>query len=32
MALSFTAMLTILFFFFNGPVLDLETQIVGGMP
>lgn len=32
MALSFTAMLTILFFFFHGPVLDLETQIVGGMP
>jgi multicomponent Na+:H+ antiporter subunit D len=31
-ALSFTAALTLLFFFFNGPVLDLETQIVGGMP
>lgn len=31
-ALSFTAMLTLLFFFFNGPVLDLEVQIVGGMP
>ena len=31
-ALSVTATLTLLFFFFNGPVLDLETQIVGGMP
>jgi multicomponent Na+:H+ antiporter subunit D len=31
-ALSVTAALTLMFFFFNGPVLDLETQIVGGMP
>ncbi|ALO46103.1 monovalent cation/H+ antiporter subunit D family protein [Pseudohongiella spirulinae] len=31
-ALCVTASLTLLFFFFNGPVLDLETQIVGGMP
>jgi len=31
-ALCFTASLTLLFFFFNGPVLDLETQLVGGMP
>lgn len=31
-ALSFTAMLTLLFFFFNGPVLNLEAQLVGGMP
>jgi multicomponent Na+:H+ antiporter subunit D len=31
-ALSFTAMLTLLMFFFNGPVLDLEVEIVGGMP
>lgn len=29
-ALCFTAMLTILFFFFNGPVLELESQITGG--
>lgn len=32
MALCVTASLTLLFFFFNGPVLDLETQLVGGMP
>lgn len=31
-ALAFTAALTLLFFFFNGPVLDLEMQLVGGMP
>lgn len=31
-ALCVTASLTLLFFFFNGPVLDLENQIVGGMP
>lgn len=31
-ALCVTASLTLLFFFFNGPVLDLETQLVGGMP
>ena len=32
LALCVTASLTLLFFFFNGPVLDLETQLVGGMP
>lgn len=31
-ALAFTAALTLLFFFFNGPVLDLEMQLVGGTP
>ncbi|MBC54141.1 MAG: cation:proton antiporter [Gammaproteobacteria bacterium] len=31
-ALCVTASLTLLFFFFNGPVLDLETQIFGGAP
>lgn len=31
-ALAFTAALTLLFFFFNGPVLDLEMQLVGGIP
>lgn len=31
-ALAFTASLTLLFFFLNGPVVDLEMQIVGGMP
>src|SRR5690606_10472594 len=31
-ALCFTALLTLLFFFFNGPLLDLEYAIVGGKP
>lgn len=31
-ALCVTAALTLLFFFFNAPVLDLETQIFGGAP
>jgi multicomponent Na+:H+ antiporter subunit D len=31
-ALSFTALLTLLFFFFNAPVLDLDSQIVGAKP
>jgi len=31
-ALALTAGLTLLFFFFNGPVLDLEMQLMGGMP
>jgi multicomponent Na+:H+ antiporter subunit D len=30
-ALTITAALTLLFFFFNGPVLDLERQVVAGM-
>jgi len=29
-ALLFTAALTLLFFFFNGPLLDLEYQLAGG--
>ena len=32
LALSITATLTIGFFLFNGPVLDLERQVVGGTP
>lgn len=32
LALCITASLTLLFFFFNGPVLDLENQIFGGVP
>jgi multicomponent Na+:H+ antiporter subunit D len=32
LALCVTASLTLLFFFFNCPVLDLETQLVRGMP
>ena len=31
LALSLTALLTLAFFFFNGPVLELERQIVAGM-
>jgi multicomponent Na+:H+ antiporter subunit D len=31
-ALSFTAVLTLLFFLFNGPVLELEYAIIGGKP
>jgi multicomponent Na+:H+ antiporter subunit D len=30
-ALTMTAILTIAFFFFNGPVLSLERQVVSGM-
>lgn len=30
-ALSFTAFLTLAFFFFNGPVIELEQQLVQGM-
>lgn len=30
-ALSFTALLTLAFFFFNGPVIELEQQLVQGM-
>ena len=30
-ALTITAALTLLFFFFNGPVLELERQVVAGM-
>jgi len=32
LALTITAALTILFFFFNQPVLQLEAQLVGGSP
>ena len=31
LALSFTAALTILFFLFNGPVIELERQLLGAM-
>ena len=31
LALSLTALLTLAFFFFNGPVLELERQVVAGM-
>lgn len=31
LALCLTAMLTLGFFFFNGPVIELEQQLVGGM-
>ena len=31
LALSLTALLTLAFFFFNGPVLELERQILAGM-
>ena len=31
LALAITALLTIAFFFFNGPVLELERQVVAGM-
>ncbi len=31
LALSVTALLTLAFFFFNGPVLELERQVVAGM-
>ena len=31
LALTITAALTLLFFFFNGPVLELESQLVEGM-
>jgi multicomponent Na+:H+ antiporter subunit D len=31
LALSLTALLTLGFFFFNGPVIELETQLVQGM-
>ena len=30
-ALTFTALLTLAFFFFNGPVIELEQQLVQGM-
>ena len=32
LALTLTAALTLLFFFFNGPVLELERQVVMGAP
>jgi multicomponent Na+:H+ antiporter subunit D len=31
LALALTALLTLAFFFFNGPVLELERQVVAGM-
>ncbi len=31
LALAITALLTLAFFFFNGPVLELERQVVAGM-
>jgi multicomponent Na+:H+ antiporter subunit D len=31
LALSLTALLTLAFFFFNGPVIELERQVVAGM-
>ena len=31
LALSLTAFLTLVFFFFNGPVLELQRQVVAGM-
>ncbi len=31
LALTLTALLTLAFFFFNGPVLELERQVVAGM-
>ena len=31
-ALTFTALLSLLFFVFNGPVLELEYRLVGGKP
>jgi multicomponent Na+:H+ antiporter subunit D len=32
LALSFTAVLTIAFFLYNGPVIELETQLIKGLP
>jgi multicomponent Na+:H+ antiporter subunit D len=32
LALTFTAALTIAFFLYNGPVIELETQLIKGLP